>query len=276
MKDKTRGYAHRIDLTADVQTVWRALTDPALLAAWCSPKAEIRARAGGLFRACVDRVTELEAHIDVCEPGRRLRLIYLPSAALPAADSALIDDFILEPGPDRRDHPAPPGLGDSGGTGMGRAVSALANGLAGGHEPPEGRDRECRPAGAGRQVTGFILRAVISAIGLWIATRWVPGIRIDNAGTLVLAGILLGVVNAIVRPILIILTLPITIVSLGLFLLVVNTAMVALVALILPGFQIYGGFSSAFATWLIVWITGWLGSLLIGPQGKIDVHVRRL
>jgi uncharacterized protein YndB with AHSA1/START domain len=99
MKNKTRGYAHRIDLAADVQTVWRALTDPALLAAWCSPKAEIRARAGGLFRACVDRVTELEAHIDVCEPGRRLRLIYLPSAALPPADSALIDDFILEPVP---------------------------------------------------------------------------------------------------------------------------------------------------------------------------------
>jgi uncharacterized protein YndB with AHSA1/START domain len=97
MKDKTRGYAHRIDLVADVQTVWQALTDPALLTAWCSPKAEIRAQPGGLFRACVDRVTELEAHIDVCEPGRRLRLIYLPSPALPPSDSALIDDFILEP-----------------------------------------------------------------------------------------------------------------------------------------------------------------------------------
>ena len=100
---------------------------------------------------------------------------------------------------------------------------------------------------AGGHVTGFILRALISAIGLWIATRWVPGIRIDSAGSLVLAGILLGAVNAIVRPILIILTLPITILSLGMFLLVVNTAMVALVALILPGFHIYGGFSSAFA-----------------------------
>ncbi|HUN70997.1 MAG TPA: SRPBCC domain-containing protein [Steroidobacteraceae bacterium] len=97
MKDKTRGYAHRIDLTVDVDRVWRALTDPALLAAWCSPKAEIRARAGGLFRACVDRVTELEAHIDVYEPGRRLRLIYLPSAKLPPTETALIDDFILEP-----------------------------------------------------------------------------------------------------------------------------------------------------------------------------------
>ncbi|HWF99100.1 MAG TPA: SRPBCC domain-containing protein [Steroidobacteraceae bacterium] len=97
MKEKTRGYAHRIDLAADVQTVWRALTDPTQLITWCSPQAEIRARAGGLFRACVDRVTELEAHIDVFEPERRMRLIYLPSAALPPADSALVDDFILEP-----------------------------------------------------------------------------------------------------------------------------------------------------------------------------------
>jgi putative membrane protein len=125
-------------------------------------------------------------------------------------------------------------------------------------------------------VTGFVLRALISAVGLWIATRWVAEIRIDNAGTLVLAGILLGVVNAVVRPIAILLTLPITILSLGCFLLIVNTAMVALVALMLPGFRIDGGFSSAFQTALIVWVTGWLGSWLIGPSGKIDVPLRRL
>ena len=125
-------------------------------------------------------------------------------------------------------------------------------------------------------MTGFVLRALISAIGLWIATLWVSGIRIDNPGTLVLAGLLLGVVNAVVRPILVILTLPITILSLGFFLLIVNTAMVALVASMLPGFHIPGGFWSAFATALIVWITGWLASWLIGPRGKIDVHVRKL
>ena len=125
-------------------------------------------------------------------------------------------------------------------------------------------------------MTGFVLRALISAIGFWIATRWVSGIRIDNAGTLVLAGLLLGVVNAVVRPILIVLTLPITILSLGLFLLIVNTAMVALVAWMLPGFHIYGGFWSAFATALIVWITGSLATWLVGPRGKIDVRVRKL
>lgn len=123
---------------------------------------------------------------------------------------------------------------------------------------------------------GFVLRALISAVGLWAATVWVPGIRIDDAATLVLAGLLLGVVNAIVRPIAVVLTFPITIVTLGLFLLVVNTGMVALVAAILPGFHIWGGFWSAFLTALIVGVTGWLGSWLIGPRGKIDVYVRRL
>ncbi len=124
-------------------------------------------------------------------------------------------------------------------------------------------------------MTGFVLRACISAIGFWIATRWISGIRIDDPTTLVLAGALLGVINAIVRPIAILLTLPITILTLGLFLLVVNTAMVALVAAILPGFHIYGGFWSAFGTALIVWITGWIGSSLIGSRGKIDVYVRK-
>jgi putative membrane protein len=125
-------------------------------------------------------------------------------------------------------------------------------------------------------MTGFVLRALLSAIGLWIATYWVSGIRIDDASTLVLAGALLGIVNAIVRPIAILLTLPITILSLGFFLLVVNAGMVALVAGILPGFHIPGGFWSAFGTALIVWITGWVGSWLIGPRGKIDVYVRKL
>ena len=125
-------------------------------------------------------------------------------------------------------------------------------------------------------MTGFILRALISALGLWLATRLVSGIRIDDATTLILAGLLLGVVNAIVRPIAIILTLPLTILTLGIFLLVVNAGMVALVAAMLRGFHIFGGFGAAFLTALIVSITGWVGSYLIGPRGKIDVYVRRL
>ncbi len=95
--EKTRGYAHRLDLRTGLTPVWAALTDSRLLSQWCSPDAVISARPGGLFRARVDRLTELEACIDVFVPGKRLRLIYLPSPALPPADSALVDDFILEP-----------------------------------------------------------------------------------------------------------------------------------------------------------------------------------
>ena len=97
MGDKDRGYAHRIDIRAEAQQVWHALTDVTLLRRWCSPAAEISPRQGGLFRASVDRVSEFEAHIDVFEPGRRLRLIYLRSPGLPPADTVIIEDFILEP-----------------------------------------------------------------------------------------------------------------------------------------------------------------------------------
>jgi uncharacterized protein YndB with AHSA1/START domain len=97
MSDRERGYAHRVDVRADARAVWRALTEAALLTRWCSPAAQIGARQGGLFRASVDRVTEFEAHIDVFQPGRRLRLIYLPSSEGPRADTVMVDDFILEP-----------------------------------------------------------------------------------------------------------------------------------------------------------------------------------
>ena len=123
-------------------------------------------------------------------------------------------------------------------------------------------------------MTGFILRALITALGLWLATEWVDGVRIDSPWTLVIAGVLLGVVNAIVRPLTVILTFPITIVTLGLFLLVVNAAMVALVAWLLPGFHV-AGFWSAFWTALIVSLTSWVASWFIGPKGKIDIVVRR-
>src|SRR5438477_203755 len=97
MADSTRGYAHRIDIAAEPTSVWGALTSSEALSRWCSPAAEIAPRAGGSFRASVDRVTEFEAHIDIFEPARRLRLIYLPSAAIPLTDSTIVDDFILEP-----------------------------------------------------------------------------------------------------------------------------------------------------------------------------------
>jgi putative membrane protein len=120
---------------------------------------------------------------------------------------------------------------------------------------------------------GFLLRAVISAIGLWLATQWVTGVHADSPGYLIGAGVLLGVVNAIVRPIAFILTLPVTILTLGLFLLVLNAAMVWLVGAILPGFHA-PWFMPAFLTSIIVWLTGWVGSWLIGQRG-FERYARR-
>ena len=99
MGDRERGYAHRVDILADIDAVWRALTEAEQLARWCSPGAQIAPRQGGLFRVSVDRVTELEARVDVFDPGRRLRLLYLPVQELPRADSVMVDDFILDPVP---------------------------------------------------------------------------------------------------------------------------------------------------------------------------------
>ncbi len=121
---------------------------------------------------------------------------------------------------------------------------------------------------------GFLIRAVIVALGLWLATAWVRGVVIDTPSTLVLAGILLGIVNSIVRPIAIVLTLPMTILTLGLFLLVINAGMVALVAWMLPGMHV-AGFWAAFWTAVVVSLVSIVGSWIIGPKGKFEIIVRR-
>jgi putative membrane protein len=123
-------------------------------------------------------------------------------------------------------------------------------------------------------MVGFLFRAALSVVGLWIATRWVSGIRIDDARTLLLAGVVLGVVNAIVRPILVILTFPLTILTLGLFLLVVNAAMLGLTAWVLRGFHV-ADFGAAVLASLIVSLTGWLGSMFIGSRGRFEVYANR-
>jgi len=108
----------------------------------------------------------------------------------------------------------------------------------------------------------FLTRLIISALSLGVAAYIVPGIYVDGILTLLIAAFLLGIINAIIRPILIILTFPITILSLGFFLLIINGGMLALVAFLLPGFSIYG-LGSAILGWLILSITSWLASKLI-------------
>jgi putative membrane protein len=110
----------------------------------------------------------------------------------------------------------------------------------------------------------FILRALIAALGLWLATEWVEGINVSSATTLILAALLLGVVNAIVRPIVVILTLPVTLLTLGVFLLIINAAMLGLVAAFLPGFAI-NGFWPAFWAAIIVSVVSWIGAVIFKP-----------
>jgi len=123
-------------------------------------------------------------------------------------------------------------------------------------------------------ITQFVLRAMIAALGLWLATEWVDGISIDRALTLLLAGLLLGIVNAFVRPLIVLLTLPFTVLTLGLFLLVVNAAMLGLVAALLEGMSI-AGFGAAFRAALVVSIVSAIGSLVFGPRGRIRISIDR-
>jgi putative membrane protein len=115
----------------------------------------------------------------------------------------------------------------------------------------------------------FIIRVLIVALGLWLATEWVDGITVTSATTLILAALLLGVVNAIVKPIAVILTIPITLLTLGLFLLVINAAMLGLVAAFLPGFSI-SGFWPAFWAAILISIVSWIGTAIFKSSGKND------
>ena len=121
---------------------------------------------------------------------------------------------------------------------------------------------------------GFLVRLVIAALGLWLAQALIAGVEIRGAGTLVVAALLLGIVNAFVRPLLVLLTFPITIVTLGLFLWVINAAMLGLVAALLDGFTLHG-FGSALLGALVVSITGWIASWYVGPSGRFEVVVVR-
>jgi putative membrane protein len=121
---------------------------------------------------------------------------------------------------------------------------------------------------------GFLIRMAITAAGLWLAAHFVSGITISNNETLVFAALLLGLVNAFVRPIAVFLTFPITIVTLGLFLWVVNAGMLGLVAWMLDGFRV-AGLGSAMLGSLVIGFTGWLASWYVGPTGRVEVIVVR-
>ncbi|HQV41604.1 MAG: phage holin family protein [Moraxellaceae bacterium] len=119
----------------------------------------------------------------------------------------------------------------------------------------------------------MLLRLLLSACGLGLADYLLDGVNVAQYSTLFWAALLLGIANTIVRPLLIVLTLPITILSLGFFLLVINAAVFGLVAWLLPGFTI-AGFWSALGAWAIVAFMHAVGSMLIG-KNKLVVKIER-
>ena len=123
-------------------------------------------------------------------------------------------------------------------------------------------------------MNGIIFRTLITMLGLFLASELIGGVSIDGIGTFLLSALLLGIVNAVVRPIAIVLTLPITLLTLGLFLFVLNAAMFGLVAAMLDGFAVAGFWAAVFGS-LVVSITSTIASWYIGPKGRYEVFVIR-
>lgn len=112
----------------------------------------------------------------------------------------------------------------------------------------------------------LLLQWAVSAVSLWVASLVFKGIRFSSTVSLIVAALLLGFVNAIVRPVLIILTLPLTVLTLGLFLLVINAALLLLVAALVRGFSVSGFWTALFASILISVLGLVLGTLLPGNE----------
>jgi len=121
-------------------------------------------------------------------------------------------------------------------------------------------------------MNGIIVRTLIIMLGLFLASSIVPGVQISGAGSFILAAALLGLVNAFVRPVAFLLTLPLTFATLGLFLFVLNAAMFGLVAALLDGFAVAGFWSAIFGA-IVVSLTGAIASWYIGPSGRYEVFV---
>ena len=120
---------------------------------------------------------------------------------------------------------------------------------------------------------GFFPRLLITALGLLLARAIIPGIHFVGLGNLLVAALLLGLVNAFVRPILFILTLPLTILTLGFFLLVLNGISLELVAWLLPGFSISGLWAATLGA-LVVTLTSWFANSCVGSSGRFERYQR--
>ncbi|HEY6010690.1 MAG TPA: phage holin family protein, partial [Nitrospirota bacterium] len=121
---------------------------------------------------------------------------------------------------------------------------------------------------------GFFLRWSVNLLALVFAGSVMPGIRIESLEMGIIAAGILGVVNAVLRPVVLVLTLPINLITLGLFTLVINAFMLMLVSAIVPGLVIEG-FWAAFWGGLIVSIVSWLVNLFVSGDGRV-IYIRKV
>lgn len=122
---------------------------------------------------------------------------------------------------------------------------------------------------------GLVIRWLVSALALWLTSQIVRGVEIHGLFPLLFAAVTIGILNAVVRPFILLLTLPLNVLTLGLFTLVVNAAMLKLAAEVVKGFEVHG-FWSAIGGWLLMSLFTFCINLLIGETGRVEVvHVRR-
>lgn len=117
---------------------------------------------------------------------------------------------------------------------------------------------------------GFFFQWGITSLCLWVASLVFKGIRFSSTSALIVSALLLGFANAVLRPLLVILTLPLTLITLGFFLLVINALMLLLVAKIVKGFEISGFWTAFFASLLISILSMALGTL--APNSEMTIY----
>ena len=117
---------------------------------------------------------------------------------------------------------------------------------------------------------GLVVRWLVSALALYLTSTIVRGIEINGIFPLLFAAITIGVLNAVVRPVILLLTLPFNILTLGLFTLVVNAGMLWMAAQVVKGFEVHG-FWSALGGWLLMSIFTFFINFLIGDTGKVEI-----
>ena len=113
----------------------------------------------------------------------------------------------------------------------------------------------------------LVVALAINAAALWVADALFDGVRIDGLGAFVIGAAVLGVANALIKPLLALLTLPLIIVTLGFFYLLINIAMVALAEWIAPDFSI-DGFWTYVGTVVVIWAVNWVGDQVLENAGR--------